>query len=127
MNLLQGPDANTYEIAAFVTMLESILVSAVAIYATIFSWLIIGGWSRGVILTPFVVVSAIGLVIAFAQRRSRRPQIAALTILCALVIPCCTLLSAAKLDFVVLALIGPGLLLSALSIVKLIQLRHAPR
>jgi len=128
MNLLQGPDANTYEIAAFVAMLESILVGAVVIYANIFSLIALGGPKLAPLLaTPLVTASAAGLVICFRHNRSRRPQIAALTILCALVIPGWTLLYTAKLNFVVLALIAPGLLLSLLSIVKIIQLRTAPR
>jgi hypothetical protein len=129
INLLDGPDANTYEIVVFVAMIESILVSALGLFGTVMVVLAAGTWptSGREIGVPFALLSAIGLIVAFRQNRTRRPQIAALTLLCALVIPCWALISTATLNLTVVALAAPGVLLSLLSILKLIQLRTSSR
>jgi hypothetical protein len=123
MNLLYGPDANFYRLVAFVTMLLAIGVTAISIFSFVFGRVTVGVLPRPVELigTSLACLSAIGLVIGFAQSKSHRMQIAVLTLCCAAIIPCFTLYVAATWNVMVFLLSVPGLFLSVLSLV--IQLR----
>lgn len=129
INLLDGPDANLYEIAAFVAMMLSILVSAVTLYGIGYAWHAHNG-SPGTaiyIATPLLLLSTAGLAIGFARNRARDIKTVTQTLLCAAFLPVWTIFYAPHFNFVVFGLIAPGLLLSVLSTVKLIQLRPALR
>jgi len=131
MDLREGPDANFYEITVLTDMLLAIGISLVSIYGIFFDWAHHGAMPETPVLVgvPLASLSTIGLVIGFARNRSHSKRIAALTLACSLTIPCWTILSVGKgkWNIILAMLIGPGILLAALSSIKLMQLRDAPR
>ncbi len=131
MDLREGPDANFYEITVLADMLLAIGISLVSIFGIFFDWTRHGAVPETPVLVgvPLALLSTTGLIIGFARNRSHSKRIAVLTLACSLMIPCWTILSVGKgkWNIILAMLIGPGILLAALSSIKLMQLRDAPR
>ena len=128
-DLREGPDADTYEIAVLVDMLLAVSVSLVSIYGIYFDWT----HHHATLRTPtgfgiaLALLSSIGLIIGFASNRSPRKRVAALTLVCSLVIPAWVVLTVGieRWNAVLTMLVGPGILLAVLSCVKLKQMHFA--